>query len=139
MSEIRKATCHCGTVELEIEFPDGLQNIRRCDCSLCSRKGYVMASVPITHLKVVKGKDALSLYQWGTKVAEHYFCSRCGIHTHHKRRSNPLEYGINIACVQGVRALEYGLFPSGTATSINLCRRRSTSDAQPRVRRHVRC
>ena len=69
MSEIRKATCHCGSVELEIEFADGLQNIRRCDCSLCSRKGYVMASVPAANLKVTKGEDALSLYQWGTMDA----------------------------------------------------------------------
>jgi hypothetical protein len=113
MSEIRKATCHCGAVELAIEFVDGLQNVRRCDCSLCSRKGYVMASVPVTHLTVVKGKEALSLYQWGTFVAEHYFCSRCGIHTHHRRRSNPSEYGINIACVEGVRALAFSQVPVG--------------------------
>ena len=113
MSEIRKATCHCGSVELEIEITDGLQNIRRCDCSLCSRKGYVMASVPTTHLKVTKGKEALSLYQWGTMVAEHYFCRTCGVYTHHKRRSNPSEFGVNIACVEGVRALSYEHVPIG--------------------------
>lgn len=113
MTEARKATCHCGSVELLIEFVEGLQNIRRCDCSLCSRKGYVMASVPIEHLTVTSGAEVLSLYQWGTHVAEHYFCSRCGIHTHHRRRSNPLEYGINIACVEGVSALLYKDVPIG--------------------------
>lgn len=113
MSEVRKASCHCGSVELEIEFVDGLQNIRRCDCSLCSRKGYIMSSVPTTRLKVVKGEDCLTLYQWGSMVAEHYFCSKCGIHTHHRRRSNPLEFGVNIACVEGVRALEFREVPIG--------------------------
>ena len=113
MSETRKATCHCGLVELEIQFDAGLQNIRRCDCSLCSRKGYVMASVPTTHLKITKGRELLSLYQWGTMVAEHYFCSKCGVHTHHKRRSNPSECGINIACVEGVKALEFERVPIG--------------------------
>lgn len=113
MSEFRKATCHCAAVELEIEFVDGLQNIRRCDCSLCSRKGYVMASVPTTQLTVVKGADHLSLYQWGTMLAEHYFCKICGVHTHHKRRSNPLEFGINIACIEGVHALEFKDIPIG--------------------------
>ena len=113
MTEVRKAACHCGAIELEIEFRDGLKNIRRCDCSLCSRKGYVMASVPTTQLRVVKGEDSLSLYQWGTRVAEHYFCSKCGIHTHHRRRSNPSEYGVNIACVEGVSALSYGDVPIG--------------------------
>ncbi len=113
MSEIRKATCHCGLVELEIEFMDGLQNIRRCNYSLCSRKGYVMASVLATRLNVTKGKDVLSLYQWGTMVAEHYFCKTCGVHTHHRRRSNPSELAINIACVEGVQALSYEHVPIG--------------------------
>jgi hypothetical protein len=72
-----------------------------------------MASVPIATLSVVKGKELLSLYKWGTKVAEHYFCSRCGIHTHHRRRSDPSEYGVNIACVEGVKALEFGDVPIG--------------------------
>ena len=113
MTELRKATCHCGAVELAIQFQDGLKNIRRCDCSLCSRKGYVMASVPLARLQVLKGKESISLYQWGTRVAEHYFCSSCGIHTHHRRRSNPLEYGVNIACVEGVDPLGFGEVPVG--------------------------
>ena len=113
MPELRKATCHCGAVELQINFSEGLQNIRRCDCSICSRKGYVMSSVPIANLRVVTGSESLSLYQWGTNVAEHYFCSKCGIHTHHRRRSNPSEYGVNIACVDGVKPLSYGDIPIG--------------------------
>lgn len=72
-----------------------------------------MASVPLARLQVIKGKESISLYQWGTRVAEHYFCSRCGIHTHHRRRSNPLEYGVNIACVEGVNPLIFGEVPIG--------------------------
>tara|TARA_R110001606_G_scaffold399306_1_gene584297 strand:- start:25470 stop:25853 length:384 start_codon:yes stop_codon:yes gene_type:complete len=113
MTEFRKATCHCGAVELAIEFEEGLKNLRRCDCSLCSRKGYVMASVPTRNLRVTKGEEFLSVYRWGTMVAEHFFCSRCGVYTHHKRRSNPSEYGLNIACVEGVQALTYDPVPVG--------------------------
>ena len=107
MGEKRIAVCHCGSVAIEINFEHGLENLRRCDCSLCARKGYVMASVPVEHLSIIKGEQVLSLYQWGSNIAEHYFCSKCGVYTHHKRRSNPREYGINIACIPGVRALEY--------------------------------
>lgn len=113
MTNPRKALCHCGAVELAIEFTDGLKNLRRCDCSLCSRKGYIMASVPTTRLQITRGEEVLSLYKWGTQVAEHYFCSRCGIHTHHRRRSNPSEYGVNVACVEGVQALAIGEVPIG--------------------------
>ncbi len=97
-----KATCHCGAVELEIDFPDGIVDPRRCDCSICRRKGTVVASVPLSGIKIVKGKDVLSLYQFDTKEAKHFFCSVCGIYTHHQRRSNPDQYGINIGCLDGV-------------------------------------
>jgi hypothetical protein len=53
-------------------------------------------------LRIVKGEEKLSLYQFDTKEAEHYFCSVCGIYTHHKRRSNPNQYGINLGCLEGV-------------------------------------
>lgn len=113
MSETRISKCHCGTVELKITFDNGLENIRRCDCSLCSRKGYVMASVAVGKIEVTKGAENLSLYQWNTNVAEHYFCKTCGIHTHHKRRSNPNQYGVNIACIEGVNPFAFGEVPVG--------------------------
>jgi hypothetical protein len=95
-------TRHCGAVELEVQLPDGIVDPRRCNCSICRRKGAVVGSVPLSGLKVVKGKDKLSLYQFDTKEAEHYFCSVCGIYTHHKRRSNPNQYGINLGCLEDV-------------------------------------
>ena len=94
--------CHCGAVQFEVDLPDGLQNIRRCNCSLCRRKGAVMASVPLKGLHVISGKDALRVYTWNSNTAKHYFCGVCGIYTHHQRRSNPNEYGFNIACIEGV-------------------------------------
>ena len=99
---IHKSTCHCGSVELELQLPDGIIDPRRCNCSICRRKGAVVGSVPLSGLKIIKGEDKLSLYQFDTKEAEHYFCSVCGIYTHHKRRSNPNQYGINLGCLEGV-------------------------------------
>jgi hypothetical protein len=102
INPIHKSTCHCGSVELELQLPDGIVDPRRCNCSICRRKGAVVGSVPLSGLKIVKGEDKLSLYQFETKEAEHYFCSICGIYTHHKRRSNPNQYGINLGCLEGV-------------------------------------
>ena len=86
----------------EVDLEDGLQDLRRCNCSLCRRKGAIMASVPVEKLRVVEGEDKLSLYQWNTKIARHYFCSICGIYTHHQRRSDPTTCGFNVACIEGV-------------------------------------
>jgi len=102
INPIHKSTCHCGAVELEIHLPDGIVDPHRCNCSICRRKGAIVASVPLSGLKVAKGEEKLNLYQFDTKEAEHYFCSVCGIYTHHKRRSNPNQYGFNLACLEGV-------------------------------------
>lgn len=101
-----RATCHCGAVELALDLPDGVVDPRRCDCSICRRKGTVVASVPLAGLTVVKGEEALTLYQFGTKTAKHYFCSVCGIYTHHQRRSNPEQYGYNMGCLEGVNPFD---------------------------------
>jgi hypothetical protein len=110
--ERHKATCHCGAVELELHLPDGLVDPRRCDCSICRRKGAIVAGVPLSGLRVVKGQDVLKLYQFNTNTAKHYFCSNCGIYTHHQRRSNPQEYGYNVGCLEGVNPFDLGAVPT---------------------------
>ncbi len=107
--ERHRLTCHCGSVVLELELPDGIVNPRRCDCSLCRRRGAVMASVKLSQIHLISGEQFLRLYQFSTKVARHYFCSICGIYTHHQRRSHPDEYGYNVACLDGINPalLEY--------------------------------
>jgi hypothetical protein len=97
-----RASCHCGAVVLELHLPDGLLDLRRCTCSMCRRKGAVMGAVPIEGLRIVQGEDVLSTYRFNTRTAEHFFCSRCGIYTHHRRRSKPNQYGFNIGCLDGV-------------------------------------
>jgi hypothetical protein len=94
------ATCHCGAVRLS--FPTlRLDTARRCDCSLCRRKGAMVVTVPVGELTVERG-ETLTLYQFNTMTAQHWFCSVCGIYTHHRRRSDPSEYGVNLGCVEGV-------------------------------------
>jgi len=106
IKERHKATCHCGSVELELFLPSGIQNPIRCDCSMCRRKGAVMGSVDFSGLRVVKGENFLKLYQFNTKTAKHYFCSNCGVYTHNQRRSNPNEYGFNIGCLENVNPFD---------------------------------
>ncbi|MBU1392309.1 MAG: GFA family protein [Gammaproteobacteria bacterium] len=102
------ASCHCGAVVLELSLPNGIENPRRCDCSICRRKGAIVGSVPLAGIKILRGEDVLKCYEFNTKTAKHYFCSVCGIYTHHQRRSNPHEYGYNIGCLEGVNPYELG-------------------------------
>lgn len=107
----QRLTCHCGAVEIAVILPDGLETAHRCDCSFCRRRGAIVVSVPLDGLRIVRGADRLSLYQWGTGTAMHYFCSVCGIYTHHQRRSNPNEYAVNVACIAGINPRDLGPVP----------------------------
>ena len=100
---MKKLICHCGEVELEIKESEGaLNKFLRCNCTLCKKKGYIMTFAPITDVKIMKGKDKLKLYQYHTKVAEHHFCSECGIYTHHKMRSKPDTFELNGGCIDDI-------------------------------------
>lgn len=112
INPIHKASCHCGAVQFELTLQKGLDDPRRCDCSMCRRRGAIVASVKLDGIKILKGIDKLSLYQFNTMTAKHYFCSVCGIYTHHQRRSNPTQYGFNVACLEGVNPLELKDIPT---------------------------
>ncbi len=58
--------------------------------------------MPLSGIRILQGAEHLKLYQFNTFTAKHYFCSNCGIYTHHQRRSNPNEYGYNVGCLEGV-------------------------------------
>ena len=99
---MKKLICHCGAIEAEIITPENLAKILRCNCSICKRKGAVMSMVKNEDFKITKGADKLTLYQFHTKVAKHYFCSICGIYTHHNPRSNPKMTGFNLGCIDEI-------------------------------------
>ena len=61
-----------------------------------------MTAVDLKDLKVIKGEDKIKTYKFNTEVAKHYFCSNCGVYTHHQRRSNPNTFGINVGCIDEI-------------------------------------
>ena len=107
-----KGSCHCGSVKFELDLPDGLVDVRRCDCSMCRRRGAIVASVLLSGINITEGSEFLKLYQFNTKTAKHFFCSNCGIYTHHQRRSNPTQYGVNTACLDGINPLKIPDIPT---------------------------
>ena len=97
---IYKGSCHCGAVNFEVETD--LKVVKQCNCSICIRKYAKMGMATKEQLKVTKGENNLSLYQFGSIIAKHYFCKTCGVYTHHGRKSDPNGIGFNIGCLDGV-------------------------------------
>lgn len=102
-----KAQCHCGAVQFEVTLTDGFNTARRCNCSMCRMRGAIAVSANLEGIKFTQGEDKLSLYQFNTNTAKHYFCSVCGIYTHHQRRSIPNQFGINVACLEGISPFDF--------------------------------
>jgi hypothetical protein len=99
--------CHCGTIRFTVELPFGLSSARRCTCSICRMRGGVAVTTTLDGLTNHRGSDKLATYRFNTKAAEHHFCSVCGIYTHHKRRSNPDQLGVSVACLDGVSPFDF--------------------------------
>jgi hypothetical protein len=95
-------SCHCGAVRFRVAAE--IVELTTCDCSLCVKRNAVMAKVPEQALTVLAGEDMLTLYQWNTRRAKHYFCRQCGIYVFHRKRSQPDHFGINVFSLDGFDA-----------------------------------
>ena len=110
ITEIHGA-CHCRTVKFSVKLSKGLHTARRCNCSICRMRGAVAVSAYLPDLEVLEGAEALTLYQFNTMEAKHYFCAKCGIYTHHQRRRFTDEYGVNVACLEGLSPFDFDEVP----------------------------
>jgi hypothetical protein len=109
--ELHQGACHCGAVRFQLYLADRLATARRCSCSYCAMRGAVAVSAKLADLVVLQGEELLATYRFNTGAAEHHFCSVCGIYTHHRRRSNPGEYGVNAACLAGMSPFDFAEVP----------------------------
>ncbi len=94
-----EGACHCGAVQFRVDW--AITELTTCDCSLCAMRNAVMAKVPQDALTVTAGETMLTLYEWNTRRAKHYFCRRCGIYVFHRKRAAPDHFGVNAFCLTG--------------------------------------
>ena len=90
--------CHCGRVRFEVDTPIDIE-VDECNCSICKRAGYLHLIVPKSRFRLLSGEESLTSYRFNTKVAEHLFCSVCGIKSFYVPRSHPNGYSVNARCL----------------------------------------
>ena len=95
---IHRGGCHCGQVKYEVVAPAKIK-VHQCNCSICSKSGYLGLLVPKERFKLLCGEEHLITYTFNTGVAKHLFCSRCGIKSFYIPRSHPDGYNINARCL----------------------------------------
>jgi hypothetical protein len=92
--------CHCGRVRYEVQGTPG--EVSDCNCSICTRKGYVHWIVPRDAFRLLAGADDLSTYRFNSGVAQHHFCRHCGVASFYVPRSNPDCIDVNVRCLDDV-------------------------------------
>jgi hypothetical protein len=107
---VRTGGCHCGAVRFEVEFTEN-PVVSECNCSICSKSGYLHLIVPAEHFHLSAGKDSLTTYTFGTGVAKHHFCKVCGIKSFYVPRSNPNGFSVNFRCLDEAGDLQYSIKP----------------------------
>lgn len=102
-----RGSCHCGSVRFQFDA-DTITSGLRCNCSLCVRKGATMSSfvLALDELSIEISGDCLSTYEFGSDVAQHHFCNRCGIYPFHQTLRKPGHYRINLGCLDGLDAAD---------------------------------
>ncbi len=90
--------CHCGRVRFEVLAPARLE-VSECNCSICSKSGYLHLTVPKSRFKLLSGAEFLTTYEFNTRTAKHLFCSVCGVKSFYVPRSHPDGYSVNARCL----------------------------------------
>ncbi len=106
----RAGGCHCGAVRFEVSLPDDVE-AQSCNCSICERTGFIHIITPESRFRLTKGAEALTSYRFNTGVADHLFCSICGIKSFYRPRSNPDGWSVNARCLDDADALAIKIEP----------------------------
>jgi hypothetical protein len=90
--------CHCGRVRFEVLAPAKLE-VQECNCSICSKSGFLHLIVPAERFSLLSGAESLSTYTFNTGTAKHLFCRVCGIKSYYIPRSHPEGFSVNARCL----------------------------------------
>lgn len=101
--------CHCGAVRFQVTI-DKHEAIE-CNCSICTKKGFLHLIVPSENFTLLQGEDALATYQFNTGTAKHLFCKICGIHSFYRPRSHPDGFSVNLRCLDGDLLSQFQIVP----------------------------
>lgn len=91
--------CHCGAVRFKVRAPQRIDAIS-CNCSICKKTGFLHLIVAAEDFSLISGDDYLSKYTFNTGVAQHLFCSVCGVKSFYVPRSHPDGYSVNVNCLE---------------------------------------
>jgi len=102
--------CHCGKVRYEVEIQ--IENALACNCSICQKRGYLLAFTPASNFRLLQGEKDLTDYQFGKKTLHHPFCATCGVASFSTGSQNGVEMrAINVRCLDDIELEKIPVMP----------------------------
>jgi hypothetical protein len=96
-----KGSCHCGQIKFEVQGT--FDTAMECNCSHCSRKGYLLWFVPRTDFTLHTDPDSVATYTFNKHAIKHQFCPNCGCAPFGFGASRGAEMAaINVRCLEDV-------------------------------------
>lgn len=106
---VYRGGCHCGRVAYEVSGP--IERISQCNCSICTKKGYLHWIVSRERFRLLTPPSQLATYRFNSGVAKHHFCPVCGVASFYVPRSDPDRIDVNVRCVESVELAELEVVP----------------------------
>jgi hypothetical protein len=100
MTRVMEGGCHCGRVRFRVVAE--LDGVTDCNCSLCTKKGFLHLIVPPEQFTLLRGEGELATYEFNTRTAKHKFCRTCGVHPFYIPRSDPDKIDVNVRCLDDI-------------------------------------
>lgn len=99
---MHRGSCHCGQVRYEVTVP--LEKVISCNCSICQRKGTLLAFAPADQFRLLSGEDNLTDYTFNKRQIHHLFCKTCGVTAFAKAMAPDGKdtRAINVRCLEGI-------------------------------------
>jgi len=106
-----KGSCHCGGIKFEVDGE--LTQVLDCNCSHCSRKGYLLWFVPRERIRIDASERALATYTFNKHVIKHHFCPVCGCAPFGfgTDRTGAAMAAVNVRCLEGVELAKLKIVP----------------------------
>lgn len=95
-------SCHCGAVKFEVDTD--LAKVIECNCSHCSRKGFLLTFVPEDKFHLLSVEENLTEYRFNRKFIAHLFCKTCGVQSfgRGKNEKGEVTIAVNVRCLDDV-------------------------------------
>jgi hypothetical protein len=100
MNETYAGSCHCRRIVFRVVAD--LADVVDCNCSVCTKKGFLHLIVEKDSFELVCGEGELTTYRFNTGVAKHMFCRSCGCHPFYVPRSDPDKIDVNARCLDNI-------------------------------------